>query len=217
MNWNARAIVTLVAVSSLGATLTNRFYCNCLAQNKARYHEGASHRSLAETEKRRLQQQVDALRSFANAHAFNTRIAFLIDMALPSGKYRFFVADLRTDSVRFAGLVAHGSGGRSFATQPNFSNVNGSNCSSLGRYRIGAPYNGRFGRAYKLYGLDPTNDQAFGRSIVLHAYSAVPDRETDPAPICNSLGCPMVSPDFLARLEPLIDRSSRPIMLCIFN
>ena len=124
-------------------------------------------------------------------------------MGLPSGKYRFFVADLEKDTLLLAGLVAHGSGNHTFAADPSFSNVNGSGCTSLGRYRIGTPSPGRFERAYKLYRLDSTNSQAFRRNIVLHSFSYVPEAETDPYPICNSLGCPMVSPSFLRQLEPL--------------
>ena len=217
MNRTARALATLVAIFLLGAALASRYHCNDLSRHVDRRREEDGQRSLGEAENRRLRQHLDALRSFANAHAFNTKIVFLVDMGLPSGKYRFFVADLRNDTVLFAGLVAHGSGDHYFAAHPNFSNLTGSNCTSLGKYRIGAPYNGRFGRAYKLYGLDPTNDQAFARNIVLHAFSAVPDRQTDPEPICNSLGCPMVSPGFFGRLEPLIDGSPRPILLYIFN
>jgi hypothetical protein len=45
----------------------------------------------------------------------------------------------------------------------------------------------------------------------------MPEAETDPHPICNSLGCPMVSSGFLRQLEPLIDHSPRPILLSIFE
>jgi hypothetical protein len=52
-----------------------------------------------------------------------------------------------------------------------------------------------------LYGLDSTNNQVFRRNIVLHSFSYVPEAETDPYPICNSLGCPMVSPGFLQQTK----------------
>jgi hypothetical protein len=138
-------------------------------------------------------------------------------MGLPSRKYRFFVANLEKDTLLLAGLVAHGSSNRTFAVAPSFSNTDGSGCTSIGRDRIGAPYAGRFGRAYELYGLDSTNSQAFWRNIVLHSFSYVPEAETDPYPICNSLGCPMVSRGFLQQLEPVIDHSPRQILLRIFD
>jgi hypothetical protein len=52
---------------------------------------------------------------------------------------------------------------------------------------------------------------------VLHSYSGVPDGEVDPAPICQSDGCPMVSQAFLQKLGNIIDHSSKPILLYIFD
>ncbi|MDP4149548.1 MAG: murein L,D-transpeptidase catalytic domain family protein, partial [Bacteroidota bacterium] len=120
-------------------------------------------------------------------------------------------------SVVLAGLVAHGRGNQLFSLYPAFSNQEGSGCSSLGKYRIGQPYRGRFGTAYTLYGLDSSNNRALARHVVLHAYDCVPESETDPFPICNSLGCAMVSPGFLKRLQPIIEGSKRPILLWIFD
>ena len=164
-----------------------------------------------------LAEKAASQRVFLAKHGFNTTLCFLVDMRLPSGKNRFFVYDLRRDSVLLAGLVAHGSGGSNFSAEPVFSNVDGSGCSSLGRYRIGYKYQGRFGPAYKLYGLDSTNSRAFARNVVLHSYTGVPERETYPSPICNSLGCPMVSPGFLRLLAPVIEGSGKPVCLWVFD
>ncbi|MDP4254548.1 MAG: murein L,D-transpeptidase catalytic domain family protein [Bacteroidota bacterium] len=87
----------------------------------------------------------------------------------------------------------------------------------MGKYRIGQPYRGRFGTAYTVSGLDSSNNRALARHVVLHAYDCVPESETDPFPICNSLGCAMVSPGFLKRLQPIIEGSKRPILLWIFD
>src|SRR4051812_26646218 len=43
-------------------------------------------------------------------HSYNTKIAFLVDMRVPSGKNRFFIYDLEKNEVIDQGLVAHGSG-----------------------------------------------------------------------------------------------------------
>lgn len=181
---------------------------------------GSAHRRSVtsdESEVLRIREKAAAEKDFLSRHGFNTSICFLVDMRQPSGRNRFFVYDLHKDSIIMAGLVAHGCGNSNFSATPSFSNVNGSRCTALGRYRIGYPYPGQFGRAYKLYGLDATNNQAFARNIVLHGYLGVPARETYPSPICNSLGCPMVAPVFLASLEPLIDGSRKPMCLWIFN
>jgi hypothetical protein len=170
-----------------------------------------------ETEVLRLRQKLAGQRAWMTRQGFNSSFCFLVDMRLPSGKNRFFVYDLQRDSVLLSGLVAHGSGGRNFSAEPVFSNVVGSGCSSLGRYRVGYAYAGQFGPAYKLYGLDTSNSRAFARNVVLHSYKGVPERETDPQAICNSLGCPMVAPGFLNSLRPLIEGAKKPICLWIFD
>jgi hypothetical protein len=163
-----------------------------------------------------LKKRKPEMLSFARRKGLSTRYAFMIDMGLPSGRNRFFVYDLQRGTVLHAGLVAHGSCNSRFLEEPEFSNVVGQGCSSLGRYKVGYSYNGNFGKAYKLFGLDSSNSNAFERAVVLHAYSCVPDKETDPMPICNSLGCPMISYNFLETLSSFIDRSERPVMLWIF-
>ena len=183
-----RVLLTFSALTLIVFAIGARYYCKGFSRNAVRRARAAGRLPLEDAERRRLDQHVTVLRPFAIAHGCNSRVAFLVDMGLPSGKYRFFVADLEKDTLLLAGLVAHGSGNHAFAVGPSFSNTDGSGCTSLGRYRIGAPYTGRFGRSYKLYGLDSTNSQAFRRNIVLHSFSYVPEAETDPYPIWNSLG-----------------------------
>lgn len=179
-------------------------------------HGYTARRRAIDEEKVRLQEKAAEQRNYLAGHGFNPSVCFLVDMRLPSGKNRFFVYDLRRDSVLMAGLVAHGGGGGNFIAHPVFSNIAGSGYSSVGRYRIGYKYQGRFGPAFKLYGLDSTNSRAFERNIVLHCYAGVPQLETYPEPICNSLGCPMVAPYFLETLRPVIERSGKPICLYMF-
>jgi hypothetical protein len=139
-------------------------------------------------------------------------------MNIANGKKRFFVIDLQNDSILTSGLVTHGNGKNAlYATIANFSNETGSYCSSEGKYKIGAKYSGRFGTAYHLYGLENTNCHAFNRSIVLHAHSCVPDEEIYPSFICNSLGCPTVSINFLKKLSAYIDTSKKSVLLWIFK
>lgn len=156
------------------------------------------------------------LRAYARRRGFSTDHCFLVDMSLPSGKNRFFIYDLKRDSIIAAGLVAHGSCNTMFLRKAKFSNTPNCGCSSVGRYKVGYSYRGRFGKAYKLHGLDSTNSNAFKRAVVLHAYDCIPDRETYPLPACNSLGCPMVSYAFLDRAAQVIDRARKPILLWVY-
>ena len=165
----------------------------------------------------KLQEKAFTLKKFAESKTYNNSLCFLVDMSIASGSNRFFVYDLKKDSILLSGLVAHGSCDDGFSSEASFSNKVNSGCSSLGRFKIGNAYNGNFGIAYKLHGLDSSNNNAFKRFVVLHSYECVPEQETYPVPICNSRGCPMVSPGFMEKLKPIINASKKPILLWIFR
>ena len=122
------------------------------------------------------------------------------------------IYNLQNKKVEAKGLVTNGASDD--YKKPLFSNVPNSNCTSLGNYSIGAKYFGRFGLAYKLYGLDESNSKAFERFVVLHAHECVPDNEVSYY-ICESQGCPTVSTKFLDTLANYIDNSRKPILLKI--
>lgn len=142
---------------------------------------------------------------FNHNNSLNEEIAFFADLSMHSGLPRFAVVDLRQKKILKRGLVAHGCGASLYAINASFSNKPNSNCSSLGKYKIGIKYKGRFGNAYKLHGLDKTNSNAYQRAVVLHAYGCVPDVASYPVYTCNSKGCPMVSYKFLATLSGYIE------------
>jgi hypothetical protein len=167
-------------------------------------------------ELKRLNSFGKSLKTFAYAHNYNAKFSFLVDMKLPSGRNRFFIYDMQKDTVLAAGLVAHGSG-KNYSENVEFSNELNSYCTSPGRYKIGASYNGRFGLAYKLYGLDATNSNAYARAVVLHSHSCVPNQETAPHEICQSWGCPTVSPSFLIKLKNYLDNTDKPMLLWVVN
>lgn len=163
----------------------------------------------------RIKTHAAALLAYAKGKGCNTGYCFLVDMKVASGKKRFFVYNLQKDSVELAGLVTHGSG-KTNSSDIQFSNTTGSLCTSLGRYKIGNSYTGKFGLAYKLYGMDATNSNALSRFVVLHSHDCVPNAETDPFPICESWGCPTVAPAFLKLLATYIDAADKPILLSIY-
>jgi len=165
----------------------------------------------------RINFRIDEMKSMLNVNSkYNSKIAFFIDMRIPSGKNRFFVYDLQNNKILDQGLVAHGCGSETgIKGELKFSNVPNSNSTSLGRYSIGNNYKGIFGKAYRLFGLDETNSNAFKRAIVLHHYSAVPYEEQDHY-ISRSHGCPMVNEQFFKRIEKIIDSSKSNILLDIY-
>jgi hypothetical protein len=158
-----------------------------------------------------------AAKKFCSGKGYSTSVCFLVDMSLPSGKKRFFIFDLQNEKTLTSGLVAHGSCNTSYQLSAKFSNQQNCGCSSKGKYKVTYKYNGRFGTAYKLIGMDSTNSNAFARFVVLHGYDCVPDEETFPAPICNSLGCPMVSNKFLGELSQVISKQQKPVLLWMFE
>jgi len=157
------------------------------------------------------------VKSYAIQNNYSTKYCFLIDMSMPSGSNRFFVYDLEKSSVVYSALVAHGSCNDTFLAHPRFSNAVNTGCSSLGKYKVGELYNGKYGKSYRLYGLDNSNSTAYKRGVVIHAYDCVPDKEIYPAVLCNSFGCPMVSYSFFAKLSQIISGSNKPILLWIYS
>jgi L,D-transpeptidase catalytic domain len=171
----------------------------------------------ANSTKDRIQTQLKQVRKTIESNPdCNTEMAFFIDMKIFSGKNRFFIYNLKTNKIIDQGLVAHGSG--SETENPGilkFSNTENSLCTALGNYTIGNSYVGKFGKSYKLFGLDPTNNNAFKRNIVLHSYFKMPYEEQE-EDIVNSYGCPMVNEKFYTRIQKIIDHSKKKIVLTIY-
>lgn len=164
-----------------------------------------------------LQSKATLMKNYLRNSGYNEEVCFFINMGMASGKKRFFAYNLKTGTIITSGLVAHGSGGGSTFDTPEYSNKTGSNCTSLGKYKVGQSYHGQFGLAYKLHGLEKTNNNAFNRFVVLHAHECVPDSDIYPDNICMSWGCPTVSPGFLKQLAVQIDKSEKPILLEIYE
>lgn len=165
----------------------------------------------------KIERTATALTLFAKERGFDTNHFFIIDMRQASGKERFYVYNGRQKKIVGKALVTHGRCNESALKGRRYSNVVGGGCTSLGRYKIGRAYQGKFGLAYKLHGLDDSNNNAFERFIVLHAHSCVPNGEVHPYPICQSDGCPTVSPAFLQTLARIIDASKKPVLMEIFD
>lgn len=154
---------------------------------------------------------------FTKQKGLDQEICFIVDLSQHNGKKRFFVYNMKKDSILDAGLVAHGNCMAEYLPEVQYSNVNGSQCSSFGRYKVGMRYTGQYGKAFKLHGLDSTNSLAFERSIVIHAKPCIPETESYPQQICNSQGCPSVAPGFLNRLDQYITKAKKPILLWVMD
>lgn len=99
----------------------------------------------------------------------NQDMIAIADFSKPSRDPRFYLVDLRNgQSSTF--LVAHGKGSdpQHSGWVQNFSNVHGSEATSAGAYLVSESYVGQYGTSRRLIGLDPQNDQAEARAIVIH-------------------------------------------------
>ncbi len=120
----------------------------------------------------------------------------VIDFSLPSSEPRLWIFDLQTHALLLKDLVAHGKGsGDNFAKA--FSNIEGSNQSSIGLFRTQESYVGQNGYSLRLDGLEQgVNDQARNRAIVIHAADYVDESWVETyGRIGRSEGCPAVRPE----------------------
>ena len=202
-------IILLLFISGSGAWYMSRLHKNSYTTLRA------AAPTIGQSTLLKLSLHVPEAISFAEKKHFNTEVCFFVDMSVASGNCRFFVYDMKKKQVRMKGLVTHGRCRQDWLNGRKYGNMVGCGCTSLGRYKIGNPYKGKFGLAYKLYGLDSSNSNAYNRFVVLHSHQCVPEQEVAPSPICQSDGCPTVSPAFLQELAGVINVSHRPILLWI--
>lgn len=137
-----------------------------------------------------FRQAMAALHRHGNQIAFKDRIA-IADFAAPSSRQRFYLIDLASGATNSV-LVAHGSGSDPAHTGflQRFSNANGSNASSEGAFMTADYYVGKHGKSQRLMGLDPTNNMALARAIVIHsAWYSNPDMLTTHGQLGRSQGC----------------------------
>lgn len=116
----------------------------------------------------------------------------LVDFSVPSRIPRLHIVDLVGGRVRSSHLVAHGRGSdpENSGWAERFSNRLGSEASCNGSFVIGETYYGQHGRSRRIIGLDPENDQAEVRGIVIHQASyAEPEFAAQYGRIGRSQGC----------------------------
>ncbi len=122
---------------------------------------------------------------------WKTDIVGIADFGLHSAKPRFHFVNLERGEVR-SHHVSHGTGSdpQHDGWLKQFSNTEGSNATSRGAYVTWEWYKGRYGTSVRLGGLDPSNDAALQRYIVMHrADYAEPDHLARWGRMGRSNGC----------------------------
>jgi hypothetical protein len=115
----------------------------------------------------------------------------VIDYSKSSTTKRFFLINMATGVVT-PYHVSHGKGSDSNhdGYAEKFSNVEGSNATSLGYYMTAETYSGSNGFSLRLDGLSSTNSNARSRAVVVHGADYVQDKNVIQG---RSWGCPAFS------------------------
>jgi hypothetical protein len=161
---------------------------------------------------------------FCESKHLNTDFCILIDMGLHSGIKRFFVWDFKTDFISKQYLVGHGCGSNAWSKDhskdnPKFSNEDGSHLSALGKYKLEGRGYSDWGIhvKYLMHGLEETNSNALKRFIVFHSWDMMSDQEVFPNGSPEGWGCPTISNNAMKEIDPMLQKSKKPVLMWIYN
>jgi len=169
------------------------------------------------------QKAAEALQ-FCKSNKMNEKVCILIDMSIHSGLRRFFVWDFEKDTISYSFLVGHGCCNNPWSEDdskenPVFSNVDGSHCSSLGKYKIGERAFSNWGVniKYVLHGLEKSNSNAYKRLIVFHSWELVSDEEIYPEGTAEGWGCPTISNNSFKKIDPILKKAEKPVLMWMYK
>lgn len=164
------------------------------------------------------------LKTYCHKQNLSENYAVIVDFSKSSGWHRFFVCDLKNHKIIASSLCAHGVGKGSTKRQPVFSNEVGSNCSSLGHYKIVGKHrmNTSGLLSFKLQGLDKSNSNAERRGILIHSAKLISNFRWGIYPFYLPLdkrissGCFAVDIDMMDVIGELVEKERKPILLYAF-
>lgn len=204
---------------------------SCKKENAAATFSGST--PIAQNEIEATKPQVDSIKlakkaeealQFSKDNKMNTDFCVLIDMSLHSGVKRFFIWNFKDQKTESSYLVGHGCGDAAWSSdetkdRPEFSNVDGSHLSSLGKYRIGERGYSSWGInvKYLMHGLEESNSNALKRIIVFHSWELMSDNEVFPNGSPEGWGCPTVSNNAMKIIDKKLQSSKNPVLMWIFN
>jgi len=118
---------------------------------------------------------------------------------------RLYLYDVKNRREVIRSRVAHAYNSGLFYAG-DFSNINESKKSCYGAFLTGASYNGQYGYAMRVNGLDKgINDQAYKRAIVFHSVENLP--------VMWSWGCFVTPPDINRQLIDLTKEGRLAVVL----
>lgn len=167
----------------------------------------------------RVAKRAEALREYCHREGYNTSVALFVDASRHSGRRRFVVWCFERNAPMFTCPVSLGSGAKEShvrSAYAEFSNNEGSHLSSLGRALVAERYEGRYGVAYRLDGLDESNSNLRPRCVVLHGWEHTTSYPIWPRSTVGSHGCPVLSRAMMQRLDEILQSRQR-IVIEIFK
>ena len=153
---------------------------------------------------------------YAERKGLNSHYCLFLDYGIPSGKPRLFVWSFEEGRVVYSGHAMHGPGNGSTDSVPVFSNVYGSQCSSVGKFEVTRKRGTRNKTGLRLKGLDRSNNHAFARGIMIHSSRWVDVnqwRKYIPLNPASCQGCVTVSSRDMAYINRLVGREEGNLLL----
>lgn len=153
---------------------------------------------------------------FAEKKGLDSEYCLFLDYGIPSGQPRLFVWSFGEGRVVYSAHAMHGPGKGSTDETPVFSNVPGSNCSSIGRFEVTRSRGTVNRTGLRLKGLDPSNSNAFSRGIMIHSSRWVDRnrwRRYIPVNGRSCSGCVTVSTRDMAYINRLVGKRSGNLLL----
>ena len=163
----------------------------------------------------RVRERASKLHEFCCERGYNRRIALFVDLSRHSGRRRFVVWDFESQRAILACPVSHGSGSSKShqrSAYATLSNEDGSHLSSLGLALVAERYEGRYGIAYRLDGLDASNSNLRPRCVVLHGWEHTTSYPIWPRATVGSFGCPVLSRRRMAEVDALLMNESGVVL-----
>lgn len=152
---------------------------------------------------------------FCRERGYNDKVLLLWDLSRHSGRRRFVVWNVEEDRPEYAFVVSHGSGkvkSHCLSAYARCSNQENSHLSSEGRALIAQRYEGRYGVAYRLDGLDESNSLLRKRCVVLHGWRYTTWLPIFPLPTVGSWGCPVLSLKAMQKMDEILRREQRVVL-----
>ena len=163
----------------------------------------------------RFRSRAAELVAYCRERGYNEKYLLLWDLSLHSGRRRFVVWSVERDCALHCFVASHGSGSaksRVRSAYATLSNDDGSHLSAEGRALVGERYEGRYGIAYRLDGLDATNSALRKRCVVLHGWRYTTPFPIYPVPTVGSWGCPVLSRRAMRIVDELLRREARVVL-----